>query len=84
MITAVIKPLTRTVGAAALGYLFGTLPSADVATRLASGGAVDLRIAGSGNPGATNVSALLGKRWGYAVLAADIAKGGAAQCRRQV
>ena len=33
------KPLTRTVGAAALGYLFGTLPSADVATRLASGGA---------------------------------------------
>ena len=75
MISSVIKPLTRTVGAAALGYLFGTLPSADVATRLATGGAVDLRTAGSGNPGATNASAVLGNRWGYAVLAADIAKG---------
>jgi glycerol-3-phosphate acyltransferase PlsY len=75
MITSVIKPLTRTVGAAALGYLFGTLPSADLATRLATGGAVDLRTAGSGNPGATNASAVLGPRWGYAVLAADIAKG---------
>ncbi len=70
-----VKPLTRTVGTAALGYLFGTLPSADVATRLATGGTVDLRTAGSGNPGATNASAVLGKRWGYAVLAADIAKG---------
>ena len=69
------KPLTRTLGAAALGYLFGTLPSADVATRLATGGTVDLRAAGSGNPGATNASALLGKRWGYTVLGADIAKG---------
>ena len=75
MISPVVKPLTRTVGAVALGYLFGTLPSADVATRLATGGAVDLRMAGSGNPGATNASAVLGKRWGYAVLTADIAKG---------
>jgi glycerol-3-phosphate acyltransferase PlsY len=75
MISSVAKPLMRTLGAAALGYLFGTLPSADVATRLATGGRIDLRTAGSGNPGATNASALLGKRWGYTVLAADIAKG---------
>jgi acyl phosphate:glycerol-3-phosphate acyltransferase len=71
----VSKPLTRAIGAAALGYVFGTFPSADVATRLATGGTVDLRAAGSGNPGATNASAVLGHRWGYAVLAADIAKG---------
>jgi glycerol-3-phosphate acyltransferase PlsY len=75
MIPPVVKPLTRMVGAAALGYVFGTLPSADVATRLATRGTMDLRTAGSGNPGATNASALLGKRWGYVVLAADIAKG---------
>jgi len=71
----VLQPLTRTVGAAALGYLLGTVPCADVATRLATGGTVDLRTIGSGNPGAINASAVLGKRWGYSVLAADIAKG---------
>lgn len=64
--------------AAALGYLAGTLPSADVAARLATGGTSDLRSAGSGNPGAANAITQLGPRWGYAVLAADVAKGAAA------
>jgi glycerol-3-phosphate acyltransferase PlsY len=72
--------LTRTAAAAALGYLLGTIPSADVAARLASGGDVDLRAEGSGNPGATNAIAVLGKKWGYAVLAADVAKAAVA-CR---
>lgn len=65
-------------GAAVVGYLAGTLPSADIAARLASAGRVDLRSAGSGNPGAANATAVLGPGWGGAVLAADIAKGAAA------
>ena len=63
--------------AAALGYALGTLPSADVATRLA-GATSDLRTLGTGNPGAANVLKVLGRRWGYAVMAVDIAKGAAA------
>jgi glycerol-3-phosphate acyltransferase PlsY len=68
----------RLLVAAGAGYLLGTVPSADVATRLASGGSMDLRTAGTGNPGAVNAMHVLGKRWGYGVLAADIAKGVAA------
>ena len=67
-------------GAALAGYVLGGLPSADVAARLGTSEPVDLRTAGSGNPGAVNALAVLGPRWGYAVMAADIAKGAAA-CR---
>lgn len=66
---------SRLVIAASLGYLAGTLPSADIATRLAGADGTDLRSAGSGNPGATNAAAILGPRWGLAVLAADMSKG---------
>jgi glycerol-3-phosphate acyltransferase PlsY len=69
-----------TLAAAAIGYLMGTIPSADIASKAASGGAVDLRAAGSGNPGAANAMKVLGTRWGLAVMAADVAKGAAA-CR---
>ncbi len=65
----------RLTGAALAGYALGGLPSADVATRLATGGGTDLRTAGSGNPGAVNAMKVLGGGWGTAVLAADIAKG---------
>ena len=68
----------RLIGAAATGYLVGTAPSADVAARLATKGATDMRLAGTGNPGAANVGAVLGKRWGYGVVMADIGKGAAA------
>lgn len=61
--------------AGVVGYLAGTIPSASIASRLASGGAVDLRTAGSGNPGALNAAQQLGTRWGVAVLVADAAKG---------
>ncbi|MEO5678271.1 MAG: glycerol-3-phosphate acyltransferase [Acidimicrobiales bacterium] len=64
--------------AAVLGYLIGTTPSADVATRLATGGTVDLRGIGSGNPGGANASTVLGPRWGAVVIGADIAKGAVA------
>lgn len=66
--------------AAAVGYAAGLFPSASLAARMASGGGVDLRAAGTGNPGGANAAAVLGQRWGYAVMAADIAKGAVA-CR---
>ena len=67
----------RLAGAALAGYVLGGIPSADVATRLAGGGR-DLRTMGTGNPGGANALVVLGKAWGYAVMAADIAKGAAA------
>jgi glycerol-3-phosphate acyltransferase PlsY len=69
-----IRPLI----AAAAGYLAGSIPSADIATRLASSGTDDLRTTGSGNPGANNTATVLGPRWGVMVLIADMAKGAAA------
>jgi glycerol-3-phosphate acyltransferase PlsY len=68
----------RVAAAAAAGYAAGLMPSADIAARLASGGRVDLREHGSGNPGGANAAAVLGARWGYGVMLADIAKGAAA------
>jgi glycerol-3-phosphate acyltransferase PlsY len=68
----------RVALAAAAGYMLGTTPSADLASRFATRGVVDLRQTGSGNPGAINAANVLGKRWGAAVLAADAAKGFAA------
>jgi len=65
----------RLAAAAALGYACGLLPSASLASRAATGGRVDLRQAGSGNPGATNAAAQLGTGWGVAVLAGDLLKG---------
>ena len=63
------------IASAVAGYLVGTIPSADVAARLATGGATDLRAQGSGNPGAVNAMDVLGKGWGSAILTADIVKG---------
>ncbi len=53
-------------------YLIGSVPSGYLAGR-AKG--VDLRVAGSGNIGATNALRVLGKKWGYTVFAADAFKG---------
>lgn len=66
--------VVRTTIAGILGYLAGTIPSADVVVKTASGGGVDIRAAGTGNPGAANVLKVLGPKWGYTVMAADIAK----------
>ncbi len=70
--------MLRLIAAATTGYALGTIPSADVAARLATRGGTDLRDAGSGNPGAANAMAVLGKGWGYGVLVTDVAKGAAA------
>ena len=53
-------------------YLIGSFPTAYVAGRLAG---IDIRKAGSGNVGATNVARVLGKRFGYPVFVVDVAKG---------
>ena len=55
-----------------VGYLFGSFPAGYFAGRIAG---VDVRSAGSGNIGATNVLRVLGKRWGYAVFFVDAFKG---------
>ncbi len=68
----------RLLFAAASGYLLGTVPSADIAARLATGGDVDLRSSGSRNPGGVNAIRLLGNTPGRAVIVADVAKGYAA------
>jgi len=63
------------LGAAAAGYLAGSAPCADAAARLATGGTTDLRSEGTGNPGAVNAMAVLGRGWGWGILVADAAKG---------
>jgi glycerol-3-phosphate acyltransferase PlsY len=63
------------VGAVVLlvaAYLAGSVPFALLAGRL---GGVDLRTAGSGNPGATNVMRVLGRRYGIPVFVLDVLKG---------
>nr|MBA3375930.1 glycerol-3-phosphate acyltransferase [Actinomycetota bacterium] len=70
--------LPRLLFAAASGYLLGTVPSADIASRVAKGGVVDLRSSGSRNPGGVNALRLLGNTPGRAVIVADVGKGYAA------
>jgi glycerol-3-phosphate acyltransferase PlsY len=73
-----VRDVLLTVLAAIVGYLLGTIPSAGVVAWLATRGRINLREAGSGNPGAINAIKMLGTRWGVVVLVADIAKGAAA------
>lgn len=53
-------------------YLIASIPFGVLVAR-AKG--VDIRKVGSGNVGATNVGRVLGKKWGYLVLALDALKG---------
>src|SRR2546421_6942387 len=63
---------------AAVGYVIGMFPSADLVARLASRGSVDLRASGSGNPGGLNAARVLGRKWGLLVIVMDAAKGAVA------
>jgi glycerol-3-phosphate acyltransferase PlsY len=56
-------------------YLIGSIPAGYIAGRIAG---IDIRTVGSGNIGATNVTRVLGKRYGYPVFAVDFLKGLAA------
>jgi len=53
-------------------YLLGSIPFGYLAGRLVG---IDIRHAGSGNVGATNVVRVLGKGYGYPVFALDFLKG---------
>ncbi len=57
---------------ALVSYLLGSIPAGYLAGRIAG---VDIRHAGSGNIGATNVTRVLGKRYGYPVFIVDFLKG---------
>jgi glycerol-3-phosphate acyltransferase PlsY len=61
--------------AALVGYLCGTLPSADLVSRIATRGRVDLRETGSGNPGGLNAMREIGTGWGVVVIVLDLLKG---------
>jgi len=58
---------------AATGYLLGSIPFGFLVARAVRG--VDVRAAGSGNTGATNVARLVGVGPGLLVLALDAGKG---------
>ena len=68
----------RVAAAVGLGYVIGTFPTASIVARQVSGGAVDLRRSGSGNPGLANAMGVLGATAGAAVLVGDVGKGAAA------
>lgn len=53
-------------------YLLGTFPSAVMVARSRG---IDITKVGSGNPGASNVSRIMGRKWGIAVFALDALKG---------
>jgi acyl phosphate:glycerol-3-phosphate acyltransferase len=57
---------------ALVSYLLGSVPAGYIAGRIAG---IDIRHAGSGNIGATNVTRVLGKRYGYPVFIVDFLKG---------
>ncbi|MGI6074891.1 MAG: glycerol-3-phosphate 1-O-acyltransferase PlsY [Pyramidobacter sp.] len=61
---------------AALGYLFGSLPTGYLAVKAMTG--KDIRTLGSGNTGGTNAGRILGKKWAVLVSFVDMLKGGAA------
>ena len=63
------------IGAAAVGYLFGSIPTAWCVTRHLSGTSADIRVLGDHNAGATNVGRVFSRRWGILVGAIDIGKG---------
>ncbi len=63
------------VVAVVVGYLLGTFPSADLVTRIATRGRVDIRQVGTGNPGTLNAMKSIGTGWGIVVLVLDVAKG---------
>ncbi len=58
-----------------IGYCIGTFPSADLVTRIATRGQLDIRESGSGNPGGLNAARVLGKKWGLLVIVLDASKG---------
>lgn len=59
-----------------LSYIIGSIPTSIILTKLVKG--VDVRNFGSGNAGGTNVSRVLGKKYGILVIILDALKGAVA------
>lgn len=70
-----MSDVAEAVVAGLVGYLVGTFPSAEVVTRFATRGQVDIRASGSGNPGGFNAMRVIGRKWGLVVIVLDTAKG---------
>lgn len=68
--------MLHAVIAAAAAYLIGSIPFPVIVSRWVGG--VDLREHGSGNMGAMNAAAVLGRRWFPLVFGLDLAKGAGA------
>ncbi len=62
-----------TIMSPVISYLIGSIPFGFIVARLAKG--IDIRQAGSGNPGATNVWRVMGKKYGILVFILDMMKG---------
>lgn len=62
----------RLIAAIGLGYLLGTVSTADIVARRLTG--TDLRSSGTGNPGAANARKVLGAKAGLVVMGGDISK----------
>lgn len=60
------------IAAVIIGYVIGSFPTGYVVGRLRG---IDVRKLGSGNIGATNVTRVLGKQFGYPVFIVDFLKG---------
>jgi glycerol-3-phosphate acyltransferase PlsY len=73
-----VDDILLAIAAAVAGYLIGTFPTADLVTRLATRGAVDIRSVGSGNPGGFNTMQSVGTAWGVVVILVDLLKGAVA------
>lgn len=56
-----------------ISYFIGSIPFGFIVARVAKG--IDIRQAGSGNPGATNVWRVMGKKYGILVFMLDMMKG---------
>lgn len=63
----------NTLGWLAIGYVIGSIPTGYLAVRMCTG--QDIRQLGSGNIGGTNVTRVLGKKWGIGVTIFDMLKG---------
>jgi acyl phosphate:glycerol-3-phosphate acyltransferase len=68
-----VLTIIQNAGLLVCAYLVGAVPFAYIIAKWVKG--VDIRTAGSGNAGATNVSRVVGRKWGIAVFALDALKG---------
>lgn len=71
-----MSPFLSSIAFILAAYLLGSIPFGLIAGFKVKG--VDIRQHGSKNIGATNVSRVVGKKWGIAVLLLDAAKGSVA------